>query len=226
MGIDIGGNKIEYDSARDTASATALGDFFKALVGSEFTLTLSPDNKVTKIEGRQEFLKKLVTANPQMEPLLNQILSEKALEEMANPTFALIPKKEVKKGDSWEVPGKLDMGPIGSYDNTYRYIYEGQDDKKLDKIKVETTLKYSPPKEASNALPFKIKQADLKSTNATGAILFDNAKGRVHSSTMQMQLKGELQIEIGNQTTKVELEQSQKTDVETSDTNPTEKPKS
>lgn len=221
MSIDIGGSKIEYDSTRDTNTSNPLGDFFKALVGSKFTLTVDKDLRVTKIDGRTEFIKKLVGANPQMEPLLNQILSEQAMKEMAEPTFASIPPGEIKKGQEWKRDTQLNMGPIGTYDNTFKYTYEGKDPAgQLEKIKVETTLKYTPPKDSgATTLPFKIKGADLKSTNATGVILFDNTKGRVEKSDMQLELNGKLQIEIGGTTTEVGLSQTQKTTVETSDTN-------
>src|SRR5262249_16568554 len=64
MEIDIGGTKINYDSTKDTNANNPLGEFFKALVGSEFTITLNTkDQKVTKIEGRDEFVKKLNQAN-------------------------------------------------------------------------------------------------------------------------------------------------------------------
>src|SRR5262245_31308385 len=210
MSIDIGGSKIEYDSTRDTNTANPLSDFFKALVGSEFKLTVDKDLKVTKIDGRGDFIKKLTGANPQMEPLLNQILSEQAMKEMAEPTFASIPTTEIKKGQEWKKDTKLDMGPIGSYENSFKYTYDGKDGQ-LDKIKVETTLKYTPPKDSSSSLPFKIKGADLKSTNANGTILFDNTKGRVEKSDMKLELKGKLQIEIGGNTTDVELSQTQST---------------
>src|SRR5690242_15333966 len=45
---DIGGLKIEFDSVKDIASINPLSDFFRALVGSDFTLMVSPDNKVTR----------------------------------------------------------------------------------------------------------------------------------------------------------------------------------
>ena len=93
MDIQIGGNPITFDSTKDSPAANPLSDFFKALVGSEFTLTVSPDFKVTKIEGRDEFLKKLVTANQQMEPMLKQILSDEALKQMADPAFSVVPNK-------------------------------------------------------------------------------------------------------------------------------------
>ena len=229
MQIDIGGNRVEYDSTKETPGNNPLADFFKALVFSKFTVTVDKDFKVTKITGREDFIKNLVKANPQMEPLLNQILSEQALKDMADPTFSVVTGKEVKKGDTWTKDTTLDMGPIGSYKNTFKYTYEGKNsdakeeaEKKLDKIKVETTLTYTPPKDpaAGNTLPFRIKSASLTSSNAGGTILFDNEKGRIDSTSMKLDLNGELNIEISGQTTKVDLKQTQTTTVKTTDEEP------
>lgn len=224
MQIDIGGQPISYDSTKEGQTASALGDFFKALVGSEFKVTVNKEFKVIKIEGREDFVKKLSSANPQMETLLKQILNDDALKEMADPTFSAVPPGSKKVGESWEKPSKLDMGPIGRYENTYKYTYSGKDKEKtkLDSIKVDTTLKYLPPGDAvgGGGLPFKIKSASLSSKNAGGTILFDNEKGRVESSSMRVELEGSLSIEIGGQTTEVKLSQTQSTTVATHDSNP------
>jgi len=227
MDIDIGGSKITYDSKKENTN-NPLAEFFKALEGATFTLTLNTKNyKVEGIKGREEFLKKLVGANPQMKPLLDTILSEEALKEMAEPTFAVVPADPVIKGKSWDKTTKLDMGPIGKYTNTYKYTYEGRDGKDdktnpLHKLKVDTTLKYDAPTEGtdSRGLPFKIKSAALTSKNATGSIVFNADRGRVESSKMSIELEGKLQIEIGGQTTTVTLEQTQTSSVETTDANP------
>lgn len=223
MNIDIGQQKISYDSTKekDAGSSTPLADFFKALKDSEFTITLNTkDMKVTKLEGRAEFIDKLGKQNPQMKPLLETILSEKALMQMAEPTFAAIPGVEKKTGESWEKDTTLDMGPIGKYDNKYKYTFESKD-KDKDKIKVEATLKYTPPAAGEAAgtggLPFKIKSASLTSTKADGTIIFDETLGRIVSSTMKLKLVGKLSIEIGGQTTDVELDQDQDSVVENAD---------
>jgi hypothetical protein len=90
---------------------------------------------------------------------------------------------------------------------------------------VDTQLTYKEPGDVAGVggLPFKIKSADLKSTKATGEVLFDSAKGRVQSSNSSMELSGKLSIEIGGQTTTVDLSQTQTTKVESSDDNPVKK---
>jgi phage tail tube protein FII len=222
--IDIGGQKVSYNSTADSATNSALAEFFKALVGSEFTLTLDSNFKVTKVEGRDEFVKKLATANQQMEPLLKQILSDDALKQMADPAFSIAPKDPVKKGDSWDKNVQLNMGPIGTYKTKYKYTYDGIDEKeKKDRIKVETTLEYTPPTESSTSIPFKIKGAKLTSKDSTGSVLFDREKGRVDQSEMELKLDGTLSIEIGGNTTEVTLSQEQKTTIKTTDDNPVQK---
>ncbi len=224
MEIEMGGNKISYDSAKEGASTvTPLADFFKVLVGSEFKLTVSPDLKILKIEGRDDFMQKLIKANPSMEPLLKQILSDDALKQMADSAFASVPTKPVKKGDTWEKTSKLNMGPIGTYDTTYKYTYEGKEGK-FDKIKLTSNLTYQPPAaNTAGTLPFKIKDANLKSKKAEGTILFDNEKHRLEKSDLKLVLEGKLTIEIGGTPTEVELNQDQTTTVSTSDTNPVKK---
>jgi hypothetical protein len=221
MEIDIGGGPIKYDSTKAANADSPLSDFFKSLVGAEFQVVLDKECRVQKVEGREEFVRKLVEANKQMKPLLDQILSEKALMEMAEPTFAVVTADPVEKGKTWKKETTLDMGPIGRYKNEYTYTYEGED-KDLDAIKVDTKLTYSPPEKAEGAggLPFKIKSADLKSKSSSGTVWFNRKKGRVEKSKTDLDLAGKLTIEIGGQATEVELTQTQKTTVKTMDHNP------
>ena len=66
-------------------------------------------------------------------------------------------------------------------------------------------------------LPFKIKGAKLTSTSKDGQITFDSAKGRLEKSKVVIELMGDLSIEIGGTTTKVDLSQTQESSVETID---------
>jgi hypothetical protein len=224
--IDVAGNPISFDSTNPTSTNTALAEFFKNLVNTEFKLTLDKDMKVIKVDGREDFLKKLTQANSSMEALLKRILSDEALKQMADPTFGIAPPKPVAKGESWTRVNTLSLGPIGSYKSEYKYTYEGQDDKNKDlaKIKIDLTLTYQPPTETGETLPFKIKAADLKCKNAKGSALFDIKKGRLEKSEQSLELEGTLDIEIGGMSTKVDLKQKQDTTVTTSDQPQIKKP--
>jgi hypothetical protein len=225
MKIDIAGNPVSFDSTQEAPASganTALAEFFKALKGSSFTLTLNTKTmKVEKVDGRDEFLKKLSTANQQLEPLLKKILSEDALKQMADPTFGFLPPTAKKVGESWESVSTLDLGPIGTYVNTYKFTLKGppKDKPDLEEISVETTLKYTPPKEADASLPFKIKGSTLetKKDQTPGKILFNTKLGRLESSDIKLALGGTLTVEIGGNSTQVELTQTQTTKVDTSD---------
>jgi hypothetical protein len=226
MDLQISGTQITYDSFKEANTANnPLADFFKALIGAEFILTVTPEMKVKEVEGKDAFLKKLISTNQQMEPLLKQILSDDALRQMSDPAFSMVPDKPVKPGDSWKRTSKLNMGPIGTYESTYTYTFEGMDEKEKDlaRIKVATELKYiAPTSPAAGAapLPFKIVSADLKTKDATGLILFDVKNGRLHSSDLSLTLEGRLNIDVSGMASDVELNQKQTTKVKTMDSLP------
>jgi len=188
--------------------------------------------KITKIDGREEFVKKLTDANPQMANLLKEILSEDQLKQMSEPAFAVVKGKgqKVKSGDTWTRDSKLNMGPIGSYNTKYTYTYGGTEKKtvegkeaNLHKIDMKTELTYAPPEaKTATGLPFKIESGKLSATKASGTIYFDADKGRVVETKMDVELKGTLNISVSEQKADVELDQKQSTTTLTSEKNPNE----
>jgi hypothetical protein len=225
MKIDIAGSPVSYDSTNEAAPGgtnTALSEFFKALKGSQFTLTIGKDMSVQKVEGREEFIKKLIQSNKQLEQLLNKILGEEAIKQMADPTFGVVPPTPKKVGESWTKPVKLTLGPLGTYDNTYTYTYTKQTGDIAD-IDVKVALKYTPPSaDQGETLPFKIKGGTIQQTpdegkTNKGTVKFNTKTGRIESSTMQVKMSGTLTLDIGGTSTEVSLTQDQQTDVKTSD---------
>jgi Family of unknown function (DUF6263) len=226
MKIDIAGNPVSYDSTNEAATQgtnTALSDFFKAIKGSEFTLTYGKDLTVEKIEGREEFVKKLSSANKQLEPLLNKILGEEAMKQMADPSFGVTPKEKKKAGDKWDKTVVLALGPIGSYENKYTFTYTKLEGDIAD-IAVAVALTYKVPSADTpgEQLPFKIKAADLKQTTDAankngGTVKFNTKTGRIESSTVEVTLNGTLTLEIAGSQTQVTLNQTQTTSVKSSD---------
>lgn len=223
MRIRIGSNEISYNSASKDQTENPVASFFKPLIGASFTITLDPKTmRVVSVQGREDFVKRLRDANPNMSQLLGQILSEDQLKQMAEPAFAVTPPSPVAVGGAWEREARLTMGPLGSYDALYKYIYQGKEkkgDAELDKIEVQASVKYKPPEAAqATGLPFKIESGNLEAKEVKGTIYFDSKKGRTHSSEMVVNLTGKLTISVGDQKAEVELEQKQTTRTETTDT--------
>jgi hypothetical protein len=218
MAIDIGGNKIEYDSTKKNPK-NPMTDFFDKLMDDKQILTfhISPALKVTKIEGREDFIKNLSDINPQMKNLLNAILSDKALTKMAEPTWWAYPPDGVVPADKkWNRESVLELGPIGTYKTEFSFTYKGD-----DKIGIKTNLTYSAPLPADQAgLPFVIQEAKLKSKSGEGEAIYDKSAGRFKETKLDMELNGDLKIAVGNQTTNVELTQTQKSSSITRDDNP------
>ncbi len=218
MDIDLGGSKISYDSTKGDNPKNALSDYFAALKDAEFKATLDDKSGVQKVEGGAALVKKLTAANPALAPMLATLLGDDALRTLAETSLAGLPDRPVRPGDSWTRTSKLDLGGVGQYETTFRYTYQGRDGG-LDKIGVETSLKYVAPA-AAGGLPFTIKKADLKSSRGDGVMLFDRDKGRVARLEFSQNVEGTLTIEVGGQDTDVKLDQTQKTSLRTTDDNP------
>ncbi|AWM36140.1 hypothetical protein GobsT_60910 [Gemmata obscuriglobus] len=223
MNIDISGNPISYSSKEENASSSSnpgLVEFFKGLKDSEFTATLGNNYKVEKVEGKEEFIKKLGSGSQQMDALLKKVLTEDALKEMVDPTAKLFPDGAKKVGDTWEKKTTLNLGPIGTYDLTYKLKYAAVE-KEKDKLELETVIKYTAPKDSPDGLLFRIKEGStLESVPAgsKGIIIYDPKTQRIESAEINIKLDGKLTVVIGNTDTKVELDQQQTTTITTSDT--------
>ncbi len=218
MDITIGSNKIAYDSV-DEKAASPMADFFNALTKTDMTFVLDTAGKqgitVKEVTGREDFIKKLTDAAPQMKNLLSNILSDDAMKQMAQPCWGAFPGEKKKKGETWESPvTKLNLGAIGSYDTKFTYTYEGG-----DKISIKPTMTYKAPTDKeSKDLPFKITGGNLASSkDSSGWATFDRKEGRIKSSHMEINLTGTLKIDVSGTETSVALDQKQVSDMETLD---------
>jgi len=218
MNIDIGGNKISFDSTDPKQPKNPMTDFFTTLMKQDLTFHISPKMEVISIDGREAFIKSLSETNPAINTLLNTILSKDALTKMAEPTWWALPDKAVSAKDTWTRKSELNLGPIGTYNTDFTFTYEGEKDGKAT-IKIDPKMTYSAPKD-KQGLPFVIKRAELASKGGSGEAVFDTKKGRFDNTKISMKLGGSLEIEVGNMATEITLDQDQTSTVRSSDNNP------
>jgi len=227
--VDMAGNPVNYDSTADQPAAgnnPGLTEFFKNLIGSKFTITYGKGFAVENVEGRDEFLKKLGTSNPQIEGLLKKILTAEALKEMSDPLAGLTPPLTLEKtipekgvNDKWTKTNTMALGPIGSYDRSLEFTVKA---KTGDVVQVDATanLTYKSPTTDADGLLFRIKEGSLKSTEpkagtAPGVFKYNVKTGQLERAELNVTMKGTLTVTIGTTESKVELFQEQKTVVET-----------
>jgi RNA polymerase sigma factor (sigma-70 family) len=214
LDIDIGGNKTQFDSTKEEpGTPSPIADFYRALIGAQFRMTLDKDYRVSKIEGREEFARKLVIATPSLGQVVQGVLREDALRHVAETTFANLPDDPVRPGDTWTRKSKRDMGPAGVFVTTSGYTYAGKEGK-LDKITMESTLESRPAADGGLGLPFNVKKGKLKG-EGTGTLWFDRAKGRVVRLELTQKVRGKLTVAVGEQESELDMAETQRTLVKT-----------
>src|SRR5262249_14922431 len=113
MEMEIGENKIAFDSSQPE-DKSPFGDFFKVVVGSDFTFALDGDGKVTRVEGVKELRDRLAASTPMTAPALEQVLTDGAIKQMLQKNFDVLPTKRAGPGETWVRTGTTDLGSAGS----------------------------------------------------------------------------------------------------------------
>jgi hypothetical protein len=208
----------------DTKSQGGLGGasekILEKMKGATFTLTVTPDGKVTKLEGFKEFAKKLAGDDDEMAKLLGTFFTEDLFKSSAEQSFSMLPDNPVKPGDTWTREGKMPVPGLGDFKLTSKYTYDGKADGG-EKIKARQDLVYVVPKGGGDIGGImKIVKGDLKAENGKGHYIFDPEKGRLVKGEMSLFIKGRLTVEFGGQNLDINLTTDQTTVTRVLDTNP------
>jgi hypothetical protein len=200
--------KIESIKNKSSGGLPGADKIVDALKGATFKLTLNNKGEVTKIEGYDEFVKKLSADNELAGKMLKSFMSEDTIKATAAENFAFLPPMAVAKGDTWKRSQAVPLGPLGNLKGETTYTYKGAG-KDGEEINFDQTLEYAPPKEGDDSLPFKITKGEMKADKATGSLTFDASKGRLVKTEQSTKMKGSLTFEVAGNTTTVTLEMTQ-----------------
>jgi hypothetical protein len=187
--------------------------------GAAFTFTMDNAGKVTKFEGYEDFIKRLIGDNEEFGKMMRAMMSEDTFKQQVAGEFTKLPEKPVNMGDTWTHTQKVPLGPMGTFEVTSKYAYQGQErDGHL--VTGTVDMKFSPPKGDGGAFPLKITKANFKDEGSKTRFIFDPQAGRVSRSEAQMRINGSMTMDVNGMEITMNMRMDQNTTSRTLDRRP------
>ena len=182
--------EVTYDSANPQPAGSnplvdSIGQSVGALVGETLTLAVAPSGKVGKIDGLAQLVEKVKKASPTSGGAMgmgnmDSFFSEDAQRSTIEQSFAVMPDKPVKTGDTWKNEYKI-PSPLGSQVASYVCTLKDQLTLSGNPTARITTTGGVKAAGAPGAMgPMTVTMGDGTSQ---GELLFDTKLGRVRKST-------------------------------------------
>ncbi len=172
---------ISFDSAGDTNSASpqlsALSETYNKIIGQEFAMTMKPTGKVENVKIPEALLQSIrKSAGSATNPL-----TEESLRSMMEQASVTLPSGTVGPGQSWDSVQQVEL-PFAQMKIVSNLTYDGIDPTtKLTRIKMKPSISITPKENAA-------LQMTLKSAEGSGQVLFDQVRGRIVRSELDLTL--------------------------------------
>jgi hypothetical protein len=172
------------------------------LVGTSQQLTFGPKMKITKLEGIDTLLDKIIGMDKRAEKQRKLITTAMTalFRYWAGETFVALPPKPAKEGDKWEQETGFAFEPLGTFLIKKQLAYQGKETlmgRELDKIAVTGKLSYTAPKgDDDDVLPFKLVKLNTKTTDYKGTIYFDAKAGRLSHLDAKMNYEFSMTLSV------------------------------
>lgn len=184
--------KRDYDSARKPGRDGTRKDEndplirpFSVLVGKSFTFTVTPEGRVTKVEGYADIMGQVLSQTLLGDGGLGAALgslaagSDEDYRRQIEQSFAILPGRAPKRGESWTIDVDQPIGPFGTVRQNATHTRTG-----ATRIQTRGSFVFeaNPELAASLGQLFKItfKEASVKGTSE-----FDPDLGLLRASTME-----------------------------------------
>ncbi len=193
----------------------------KQLIGAAFLIGIDSKRAITRFDGYEQLIKKIVKDNPVNANLIRALMTEASLKAAIQEMFAFVPNQEVAPGKSWVGKTTLPLGSLGtlSLENTYKLDSIGEANKEA-KIIVLSKAAFTAPGPKQD---MKVTGGDIGLEKSTGTIFFDTVRGRLLRSETRQTLLGTLKVAVRNAPIDVELHQEQTLKRRVLEKNPLEK---
>ena len=172
--MTLPGGKIAFDSKDNSDPNSPAAPLFKLLVGAEFAFRMNPKGELSDIKLSDQLTKSLAGEGEAGAP---SRFSEAGLKNMLTQMGMILPGTDTDPSKPWGRKLSIPSGPNGqSLEVEQTYTDKGADPAGKPLEVIEMVTKFAPLK-----LDEKIP-VTIKSQEATGRFLFDNAAGRIDSS--------------------------------------------
>lgn len=198
MKMDGPTGKVDYDSAEPPDEVPKLARGMAALVGQSFTLDMTAEGRVTRVEGIDALLAHMIeklklpagAMKTMMEDQLKKQFGDKAMRETMEQLMAMYPDKPVGIGDSWTRKVKVTKGFPLEMENTYVLKDRKGGVAILD---TKSTLKSDPKAEPMKMGPLSISYA--LSGKQEGQVEMDEATGWTLGAKLTQEFSGTMTME-------------------------------
>lgn len=171
------------DDSNNPAAAT-----FRKMVGARLKFLMDASNKLERIEGLEDFKKRLLTGTPkEMAGILSSVFSEDYFKQMAEHGQGL-PPKPVNPGDTWPVQMEMVMGPLGTMVMDWTYTFKGwekREKRRCALLEYTGTVKTKPGRSAG---PMGMSIA-IEDGTSSGKSWFDPEAGLFIDSAIKQDMR-------------------------------------
>ncbi len=214
---DLKGHRIAIQTISDTVlieadplSKAAFEQSLLAMQGHSFTYELDKFANVVSMTNQQDNSTTIDVEQPQSRGMLvSTVIDEDGWKELAQLTLFQPPTG--RSARSFSRKTTHDWGALGSWYGKTDFVSrdEGRNRKRFS---YKHGLEYLPPEPEANqpnALPFTVTQANFKTYEAFGEILYDSKEQRVTSVREVFHAKGSIAANVLGVATNVDLEERQ-----------------
>jgi len=187
MDLKMGDMVMNFDSKSDSLN-DAQNPFagpMRKLIGSKLKYLMSADNKVEKIEGIGEFIKKLTAGGSPQAAMVTQMFNEDYFKQLVDYGRGM-PSKPVKIGESWAGVQEVGAGPLGKMILDLTHTFSGWEEREKRKCAVldfTGTVKSRPGNE-----PGPMGTMTIENGKISGKNWFDPELGAVVESAIEQKM--------------------------------------
>lgn len=176
---------LDYDSENNTDETNPLKNLGN-LTGKSFDMYVSPEGRVTKVEGLQDILNS-IGGDAATQQLLKQQFGDSAFIHMMDAALNIYPNKKVKTGETWQknsltpVAGMMNMALQSTY--TLKSVSHNQAN-----IDVQSNIQLSPLSNSSSPVSMEFHLQGTQQGNMQTDVL----TGLVANGTIHQDISGEI----------------------------------